>query len=259
MAQTTYDKNITFLEGFKLLENSKISETKQAFEVLFKGFRPLYAEYQDNIKTNTPDYNIFEVLRISRKEGLHSRFLADLLNVEGAHQQGCLFYNAFFKQISQINPNFDSELYQIEKENFWAFNIKCEYSITEKRLIDILLQYNDGKKQFAIAIENKVGANDQPNQLQDYNAFLEQNYRKNYLLLYLTIDGKEPSTDIKPQDNGTYSISNEKYYELKKNNHLLLISHRNHIKMMLEKTIPSIQSPIFKPILSNYYHILSIL
>ena len=37
------------------------------------------------------DYNIFSVLNLENREIYHSRFLADLLNPNGLHNQGSLF------------------------------------------------------------------------------------------------------------------------------------------------------------------------
>lgn len=261
MAQIQQSNIITFLEAFKqkykLIESTKINETKQAFEGFFTGFRPFFANYQQQIKNNTPHYNVFEVLRIQGKEVLHSRFLADLLNVKGTHQQGVLFYHAFLQQLS-----VDTTQYKVEVSNFWAFDIQCEYTIKNDRRIDILIQYNDGKKAFAIGVENKIWAGDQKRQLEDYHTFLKSHFGENYILLYLTIDGKEPSIS-NPNPNieaekQFFSITKETYSEIISQK-LLLVSHRKHILTMLNQTLHSIQSPILRPILTNYQFILSIL
>jgi hypothetical protein len=259
MEQISTSNIIDFVESFKqkyrLIEKTKICETKQAFETLFGGFRPIYTNYKKEIKQNSPYYNVFGVLGLIGKELYHSRFLADLLNVKGAHSQGNLFYNAFLMQIE-----IDKEIFKVEQQNFWAFDIQCEYTIEKDRRIDILIQYNDGRKKFAIGIENKIWAADQPKQLEDYNTFLKEQFGENYLLLYLTIDGKEPSIS-NPNielEKQFFSITSGTYNDIIYQK-LLLLSHRNHIQMMLKQAISEIQSPILTPILINYQHILSIL
>ncbi|OCH32025.1 hypothetical protein A6E13_15745 [Aliivibrio fischeri] len=122
-------------------------------------------------------FNLFKVLRGSRDEvRLHSRFVAELLNPKGCHEQGNIFLAYFVKNILK-DTGFDIEFATIEKE--WND-------------IDILIRNRNGQ---AIIIENKVDAIDQDNQLYRYFELInDRNFKScDIKIVYLTLDGKKPS------------------------------------------------------------------
>ncbi len=69
--------------------------------------------------------------------------------------------------------------------------------------IDLLITDSN---RHTIIIENKIWANDQPAQLQRYSEYASQ-YYSNYLLLYLTLDGKEPTDQSKGTQTDYQCIS----------------------------------------------------
>jgi hypothetical protein len=85
------------------------TETEQHKLEILRGFFDRYAQRKFEIELPTlkdneriwevsaaPHFNIFQVLRIERKEEkLPSRFIAALLNPNGSHSQGQLFLNLF--------------------------------------------------------------------------------------------------------------------------------------------------------------------
>lgn len=94
-------------------------------------------------------FNLFSVLRSSSDEvNLHSRFLAFLLNPKASHNCG-----------SELLKNFLSTM---EIEGFDVTNATVQ---TEYHNIDVLIRNPAGQ---AIIIENKIYADDQPEQLARY-------------------------------------------------------------------------------------------
>lgn len=148
------------------------------------------------INLNTPksldsDFNIFSILRKEYEEvGLHSRFIFELLNPEGGHHRNTLFLESFLKTIHNNGESVDIN-----------FNINNAKVKREAGYIDILIT-NDVKE--AIIIENKIYAGDQEKQLQRYyDNISEKDYKKIYIL-YLTLDGNQPSKqslDLVPTQN----------------------------------------------------------
>lgn len=121
--------------------------------------------------------NLFSILRKESDEvRLHSKFIAELLNPKGNHDQGTLFLDLFLK------------VFEIEDINSVTSKVSIEFYIgviskDKKRggHIDILI--DDGMN--CVKIENKIYAKEQPNQLLRYH-----NYRSGHLV-FLTLLGKE--------------------------------------------------------------------
>jgi hypothetical protein len=65
--------------------------------------------------------------------------------------------------------------------------VYAEYVIDNNRRIDIYIEDNN----LTIAIEAKIYADDRDNQLKDYFEFIKN--KNNPYLIYLTLDGHEPS------------------------------------------------------------------
>lgn len=57
----------------------------------------------EEARATAPQYNVFRLLGLKRAEiGLHSPFLADLLNPHGTHGQGSLFLRHFLDTLSKV-------------------------------------------------------------------------------------------------------------------------------------------------------------
>lgn len=125
-------------------------------------------------------FNLFSLMDIEKREvKTHSAFLAELLNPQGKHEMGSIFLEEFFN-ILKIGNVFD-----IEKAQVFV-----EYHVKEYGRLDILI--SDGKNY--IAIENKIDAQDQKEQLLRYHKWLSEQNSEYSMLIYLTLDGKEAST-----------------------------------------------------------------
>lgn len=139
-------------------------------------------------------YNVFKVLGVDNMELSHSAFLAALLDPNGSHGMQDAFLKAFIDTIAHggTKPELDTAHAKVYTE----YNIGNTTETTGGR-IDILI--TDGTPSgHAIIIENKIWAADQPNQLQRYDKYACGTYSSDgYLLLYLTLDGKEPTDQSK--------------------------------------------------------------
>ena len=125
-------------------------------------------------------FNVFRLCRVDHYENTHSAILAEWLNPSGSHGQGDLFLRLFLE---------GSEIPFPKDFKTATAKVLTEYS-TEKGRLDILIEDNEGK---AVIIENKIYAADQDAQLKRYEEFAKQTYQNGYSLLYLTLNGTEPS------------------------------------------------------------------
>ena len=179
-------------------------------------------------------FNIFETCRIASDEvRLHSRLIAEFLNPEGTHGLGGLFLKAFLWNV--LGDDFD-------------FNVNSAKVYTEKYIgpvtdqsggqIDILIQElpKDKTKGNLIVIENKIYAEDQKNQLVRYYNYAKDN-SKNFRLIYLTLDGHDPSKEALGKDSIVYHIA----------------SYRDHILRWLEDCVKeTYDKPLIRETLKQY-------
>lgn len=163
-----------------------MDENQQATNIhiiksFLKNIQLINDSYEKVANATGENFNIFSVLKIETDEvRTHSRFIAELLNPNGSHSQGTCFLELFLNQF-----DIQFELNKVE--------IKVEYPIgriskdyLSGGRIDILI--TNQKKQ-VVMIENKIYANDQPNQLIRY-----RNYAKGDLI-YLTLWGETSEDD----------------------------------------------------------------
>lgn len=152
------------------------SESKQNIKSLLEKAEAINLQFKEVNEQNKGSFNIFNIIRHGHEEvDLHSKFLFNLLDPGASHQLGATFLELFIKQ---------------EFEN-WDF--KCEGATVHKEYsnIDIFIK----NKNKAIIVENKIHAGDISKQLQRYSEIAEGEGcdRENIKIVYLTLDGKEPS------------------------------------------------------------------
>ena len=143
-------------------------------------------------------FNIFNVLGVSTSEvKLHSAFIAELLNSYSNHGLGEKFLKIFIDEV--INKNVDNNT-----NRYFKFNVtSIKDVIVEKDIgpikgeyggrIDICIEDNNG---CYVIIENKIYAGDQENQMKRYWNYAQKmcdGDTNRYRLVYLTLDGHEPS------------------------------------------------------------------
>lgn len=158
-------------------------------------------------------FNLFSLLNVEYDEvKTHSSFITELINPYGSHNQKSKFFDLFLEVVGIANV-YDTDKPIVSKERYSKENGR----------IDIWVY--DGKN--VLIIENKIGAEDQEDQLERY--FREaKKYAdiSNIMILYLTLDGSEPSAN---------SLKND---ETKEN--VILISYRNHILSWLKKCVKEV-------------------
>ena len=134
------------------------------------------------------NFNVFSALNICSDEmRLHSRLLATLFNPKANHGLGNEFLRQFLVTAIKVDDNYITHCNESIAERYVG-----EVSETTGGRIDIILE--DGKH--GIIIENKIYACDQPNQLLRYHNYgVKQFGENNFKLVYLTLNGSEPSSD----------------------------------------------------------------
>ena len=176
-----------------------------ALELLLQQVAIIDMKYQKIEKESRSSFNIFSILRSDSDEvGLHSSFIAELLDPRGTHKMGRHFQALFFEAI-------DGSGESCEKLPI----VQTEVAGTYGR-IDILMRGKNAR----LVLENKIYAPDQDKQLQRYYDFFRSNYPRDKLrILYLTLFGDPPSANSR----GTVP-------EIK----IETISYRDHILQWLE-------------------------
>ena len=171
---------------------------------LIESVKGIESRYKDDAVQSGADFNIFQIIGLTSDEvRVHSAFLATLLDPRGSHRQGDLFLQLFTKQLSRIVHDFDTKSAVVECEKYIG-----RMTETTGGRIDIHISDKKGHK---IIIENKIYAPDQTNQLIRYH-----NYAPDAVLLYLTLDGKEPG-----KDSAGDLIEEEQYYLISYSNEIL--------------------------------------
>lgn len=194
-------------------------------------------------------YNIFQIMSMESDEvSTHSAVVANLLDPRGSHGCGDAFLKLFLSQISDLN-DFD-----FPTENAI---VKVEYVIgpitdDEGGRIDILILSKDKKK--GIIIENKIYASDQPRQLYRYYKFA-QNLQE-HRILYLTLDGKDPSNDSITNKAGNDKLKGQGNSDDGKAD-FYCISYASDILRWLESCVEkTTQKPLLRETLAQYIDLL---
>ncbi|MBC6612421.1 PD-(D/E)XK nuclease family protein [Hymenobacter sp. BT507] len=126
------------------------------------------------------NFNVFRILGLEANEvRMHSAFLGELLNPAGSHGLRDAFLKLFVEAIGFTS--FPTATARVVVE-YDIGRVTADYS--QGGRIDIYLE-SAGQYLF---IENKIYAHDQQNQLERYRA-----HRKDARLLYLTLEGAEPT------------------------------------------------------------------
>lgn len=206
------DKNINFKE----LENALIK---------LYGKIELIEELQ---KHRGDKFNIFSILKMERLEvNTHSAFLYEFINPKGTHYQDDKYLRIFIDEVLEIK-DFDFEKVKVGRETF----------TNTSRRIDFTIENED----YYIAIEMKIDATDQDNQLSDYFEYAISKNKKVTKVYYLTLDGKNASEN---------SFKDKKIIDYEK------ISFQFDILNFIEKSIEkSANLPIIRESLIQYKNLI---
>lgn len=192
-------------------------------------------------KVLSTNFSLFNYLYFG--ENKLSEIFRDLLDPNGSHGQGELFFNSFLEIVFMNEPAI---LQKLSSLTFCKPVIKTEVytsRISNKyRRIDIVLEWNN---DFAIGIENKPFDKDQENQLTDYAEHLEKVYT-DFCLIYLA--------DKEVTERSITKVNLEK---LKINNKFKQIKYSEEINSWLYKCYLECQSPKVKFFLEDLKNKLS--
>jgi hypothetical protein len=197
--------------------------------------------YQYSLLNKDERFNIFEILRKRDEEvQLHSRFIAELLNPNGTHNQKNVFLNLFLKNLKEEIGDFSYDGAYVAIEEYVG-EIKKEDNETRGGRIDILITKENCDP---IVIENKIYASDQKHQLLRYYNFLIDKHKGKGIIIYLTLDGKAPSDD----SLGNGQLDNSK---------ITLFSYENHIRNWITECIEKAsQKPGLRECLIQYQNLI---
>ena len=175
-----------------------------------------YSFYKKEVETKKKNgINNFNPILVLRKKGeevgLHSQFIYSLIDPNGEHYQDTLFLDLFIKDVLGL-------------DDFGTISsVEREYIIDEQRRIDFVIQSD----RYKIAIEMKIYAVDQKNQISDYlkdmQSKIETDEDNEAQVYYLTLYGKKASQN---------SHNNVDYKRVSFQKHILkwLNSCQNEIK-----------------------------
>jgi len=162
------------------------------------------ASAEAHAKATHERFNIFSTLLKETDEvRLHTRFIHCLLDPNGTHDCGSLFLDLFFQTLTTegvLDRNGNALLNESDQKpvdfkhlsHGRQWTVHKEASRSPHGQIDLLLESSGF---FGIAIENKIHAGEQENQLSGYGNYLRSRYEENFFhLIYLTLDGKPGTT-----------------------------------------------------------------
>lgn len=226
-----------FLDRYQTFTNKDVQERVERFQVNFvrlkAGMDSLLEKAAEERRRTASTFNIFHLLRVADREVYtHSALLADLLNPRGSHAQGTLFLEHFFSVCADAHPGLPIPLAPL-LSNEWM--VQAE-KVTPLGNLDMVLSSSD--LGFLYAIENKIWAEEQPEQLARYSRWLQQQKAEypHQALVYLTPDGRESWT----HDGAIY----------------FQLSYREHIASWLGKALIQVEPPRLRETLAQYIDVL---
>ncbi len=204
---------------------------KMNFNELEKALIKLYGKIEtieELEKHKGNKFNVFSILKMERLEvKTHSAFLYELINPKGTHYQDDTYLKIFVDEVLEIK-DFDFENVKVGRETL----------ANDARRIDFTIE----NKDCYIAIEMKIDATDQDNQLNDYFEYAIKQNKKFTKIYYLTLDGKDASEN---------SFKDKKTIDYEK------ISFQFDILNFIEKSIEkSANLPIIRESLIQYKNLI---
>ena len=202
MSDQNYPERLSnFVSG---LSSPDSKGTKSYERRLRNFFRPLIFKYRvaKEIKNQTDrylasDFNVIKI--IEPDENKISDLIALFLRPDGGHGQGRRFFDLFIgclrahkkdgKMLSDLGTDF---------LNRCNVEVIREKGTIQNRRIDIFMRLYADSEEYFIGIENKLTAEEQDCQLEDYAKDLISRASK-YLLIYLDLQGRKPRSLENPE------------------------------------------------------------
>lgn len=237
MEQIVYKDAADTLLGLISNEYAKeVNAYKEAVSNLFEELEPKIKKYEEDREEKSLrescDFNAFELLIYD--ENVFSSIIADMLSPKGTHGQKEVFLDRFLQLIEKKTGT------SIESNFSFLKKVQREESTEGYRRIDIYIEFMDG---FILAIENKIGtAKDQLKQVEDYIKEIKDRNCPDFLFIYLTPDGDNPSID---------SINETYREELKKQGRFTTMSYKEDIAKWLDDCTNCCKSEKYKYFLKD--------
>lgn len=153
--------------------------------------RLLKDEQFDRLDLGLKNPNIFQILRIAKKEIRHSNFLSWLLDPNQSHKLGDIFLKRFLREV------FSSDKFSgIDQVDVEGMDLSSAVIHREWKNIDILITLEN----VVVCVENKVLSKEHSNQLKRYKDIIESQYPEHHkTFVFLTPEG-----DTSESESDTY-------------------------------------------------------
>jgi hypothetical protein len=160
------------------------AEFKETFKTWSSGLAQARKADHEYERIHAPHFNLLRLVAGKGLELAYSALIAELLDPRGSHGQGALFLREFLRICVTPALHRDIELVASASD----VSVKTERQIYNGRL-DIVLETSEAS--FLLAIENKVDAADQEDQLKRYSEWLDgKKSRFKMVLMYLAPEGR---------------------------------------------------------------------
>ncbi len=226
-----------FLQRYRNLKDAQawrhVEDFKQAFHNLRPQIQTMLEETAEQNRLHASSFNVFRVLHLeAREDEVHTPFIADLLNPLGAHGQKHLFLRAFIDAMLESHSSFPLPEEDIENHTWFVEPQKYIGQGTLDIVVSCL------SLSYLIAIENKIYAGEQEDQLARYVGWMQDNrqWYNRQALIYLTSTGEASET----ADPTTYYTA----------------SYRGQIAGMLKTALPGISAPHLRETILQYLDVI---
>ena len=196
-----------------------------------------------------------EIIGVSRKENVHSNFIAWLLNNKESHQLSTFPLEKFLELLVYFSKErqlqYFKELYNfliVTDYELQNIKVETEKSIATGRVdiyIEAKIKYSDKEENLKIILENKVGSKEQKDQtVRYYKYFTERQTDKDILLfVYLT-----PLSSLELSELSEPECSSKEYIQ---------INYQSIVDYILEPILKRTLSNKTREIISEYLQSLS--
>jgi hypothetical protein len=175
-----------FLSELERVSSDAQRRKSDGLERMFREFSPLFEQLTTRRRALAERFNVFSALRVERRELAHSAFLAYLLDPAAQHDQGARILKSF---LAHLNIGVPAAI-DLERAK-----VTAEQAADEHGRLDIVIALPGG---MVVAIENKVDAGEQEEQIARYQQWLANQgpaLRSSHRLIFLTPDGRRPSKE----------------------------------------------------------------
>ena len=223
---------------FKNLSNLYKKEKENYEKKLYYFTKPLILKYRvaKEVKKQVDkylasDFNLINIM--NPDENKISDIIALFLKPNGEHGQGKVFLEKFLKILKEnLAENFQNKINKLKNLSNCEIYIEREVEAKGRLDIEIIFKTEEGNF-FIIGIENKPWAGDQPKQIKRYSEELEKKTKDNYILLFISGNGRPPSED---------SISEIERINLEKDGKLLCSSYHKFLLPWLKECFKECES-----------------